>query len=329
MVIESNPTGATIYLDSKKNKPFATTPWSGSIEGSHTIHVAIEGYKPLQHKYTANPDQLVVLKSAHSEEDYLGWVKIESNIPEADIYIDDKTVGARHKTPWGGNIEPGKHKIWVTKAGYDEYFVEVDVGRGKTHKIKAKLSGADAGYINIRGNVQNVTVVLDGEVVCPRGPCREPVSVGTHTVVLKRSGYKSYKRKFHMQSKTEMTINPRLMEKPFRTDALVSYIVAAGFVTGGFLTRKQALSVRDDIQADIDAGMPPPDAGDSRFTTAKIWSASSDALYGLGAITFLGAIYYTFREKGPPSTAKTDVQAIAVNPQVSPGYAGLGMEVSW
>ena len=43
----------------------------------------------------------------------------------------------------------------------------------------------------------------------------------------------------------------------------------------------------------------------------------------------LAAIYYTFRDKGLPSTAILDVGAVGFSPQVGPTYAGLGMEVSW
>jgi tetratricopeptide (TPR) repeat protein len=37
VVIVTEPQNATIYLDDKKKGPFATTPWSGSIEGEHKL----------------------------------------------------------------------------------------------------------------------------------------------------------------------------------------------------------------------------------------------------------------------------------------------------
>ena len=49
----------------------------------------------------------------------------------------------------------------------------------------------------------------------------------------------------------------------------------------------------------------------------------------IAGITALTAVYYTFRDKGAPSTALIDVRALALQPQIGPGYAGLGMEVQW
>jgi hypothetical protein len=46
-------------------------------------------------------------------------------------------------------------------------------------------------------------------------------------------------------------------------------------------------------------------------------------------VTLLTAVYYTFREKGAPSTGLIDVRSLALRPEIGPGYAGLGMGVSW
>ena len=329
VVVESEPAQATIYLDSKKNKPLARTPWNGSLEGGHTLFIEREGYKPIEKRISPDPNKLLVLYFALAEEDYLGWIKIESNIPEADIFIDDKSVGSRQKTPWSGNIEPGKHKIWVTKEGYDEYSVEIDVVRGQTHEVKATLSGNPVGYLDVRGNVENVKVYLDGKLLCSAGPCRQPVPEGPHKVTIKRSGYKPYSKRFTMQAKSEMTLIPRLAKKPGRTDAIFAYVFSAGFAVGGFFLASEAESIKDELQTDVDAGMPPPDGSDSRFNRARIFSVAGDGLYTLAGFSLAAAIYYTFRDKGPPSSAKSDVRAIALEPSLSPEYAGVTMGVTW
>ena len=56
---------------------------------------------------------------------------------------------------------------------------------------------------------------------------------------------------------------------------------------------------------------------------------AADATFAIAGITALTAIYYTFRDKGAPSTGLIDVRAIALTPQVGSGYAGVGMEVNW
>ena len=87
-----------------------------------------------------------------SQEDYLGWVEITSNVPGADIFIDDKSIGAVGKTPLSQNIKPGKHTFWISAEGYDEY----KRGRsrsspGETHAVKATLKGSPVGKLNVIG----------------------------------------------------------------------------------------------------------------------------------------------------------------------------------
>ena len=186
VVIESDPPGALIYLDSKKNKPLSKTPWNGTLEG----------YKPIERRFTPDPNQVFALIFGLAEQDYLGWVEITSNIPGADIFVDDKSVGVFAKTPYSGNIKPGKHKIWVTTEGYDEYVTEIEIVAGETHTVTADIKGNPVGWINVRGpGVDKMAIYADGKILCERGPCRKPLPQGSHTISVKQSGYKTYTRK--------------------------------------------------------------------------------------------------------------------------------------
>ena len=145
IVVESEPGNATIYLDDKKKGPFATTPWSGSIDGEHKIIIEKRGYKISESTLSADPSKLLVLRAVMSEEGYLGWVDITSNVPGAEIYMDDKSVGAIAKTPLSQNFKPGKHTFFITAEGYDEYKQDVEVLPGQTYTVKAELRGAPVG----------------------------------------------------------------------------------------------------------------------------------------------------------------------------------------
>ena len=300
-----------------------------------------EGYKQVERRVTPDAGKLIILYWGLAEEDYLGWVNITSNVPGADIYIDKKSVGVYQKAPFQGNLTPGKHKIWVTAEGYDEYFQEVNIVAGESHAVTATLKGNPVGYLNVRGEgVEKVAILLDGKVLCARGPCRMPVPQGTHSITVQRPGYKSYTTELDMQAKTEVTMRARLAPEPSRKDAVVAYVASAVFLGGGIWAGLKARSIEDDLQSDIDAGMPPPDADDPRFQEGKIYSIAADAAFGVGTISLALAVYYTFRDKGADSTGSTDVRAltdgtlrprkrVAFEPQLAPGYAGLGMEVRW
>ena len=117
VVIESEPQGADIYLDSRTSKPLSKTPWNGTLTGEHLVIIERQGYKPIERTIRPDPNKLLVMVFGLGEQDYLGYLDVTSNIPGADIYIDDKSVGAKAKTPWSGDLPPGRHKIWVTKDG--------------------------------------------------------------------------------------------------------------------------------------------------------------------------------------------------------------------
>lgn len=333
VVIESKPQGAVIHLDEKGAKPLGKTPWNGSLEGEHTVYLELEGYKPTTDVIAPAKDKLVVLKVSLAEEDYLGFVEISSNVPESDIYVDDKGAGVYKKTPWKGNLTPGKHDIWITKEGYDEYHEQIEVVAGGTHKVVAKLEGVPVGYVSVRGpDVDRNAIYLDGELLCEHGPCRKAIPEGRHTLSVRRGDHKSYTRDIDLQAHTEMMVYAKLVEKPSRSDAIVAYVMAAALAGGGLFALDKAQGIRDELDSDINGGGAAAggiDSGvtqnDDRFTEARIWAIGGHAALGLGALSAVVAVYYTFRDKGPPSTGTVDVKAVTLQPQVQPGYAGLGL----
>ncbi|MEM9488300.1 MAG: PEGA domain-containing protein [Myxococcota bacterium] len=330
VVIESDPSDAVIYLDSKQKGPLSKTPWSGTIEGEHKVFIERRGYKPVEKTISPSPDKLLVLSFSLAEEDYLGWIDIKANVPGANIYIDDKSVGVYSKTPFSGNLKPGKHKIWITADGYDEYFEEIDILQGQTHTVEAKLKGSPVGYLNVRGEgIENTTVYMDGQVLCERGPCRKAVKQGKHKVEVKRKGHKTFERTIDMQPKTEVIMRVNMAKKPGRGDAIWAYVFTAAFAGGATFVGLQAKNVHDELEEEIERGLPPPDPDDPRFQRGKIYTWIAVGGYAISGVTLLTAVYYTLRDKGPPSRGTIDVRAVAVQPQIGPDYAGLGMEVSW
>ena len=84
-------------------------------------------------------------------------------------------------------------------------------------------------------------------------------------------------------------------------------------------------AVLDTVLNQIDTGDPPPDSRDPRYTKGKAFAIAADVTFAIAGITALTAIYYTFRDKGPPSTGTIDVRAVALEPSLGPDYAGLGL----
>ncbi len=76
-------------------------------------------------------------------------VRIRTEPPNADVFIDGKKVG---KTPYEGNFPLGEHKLVVRKEGYFEHAEElnVDINTPFAAQIKLKTSVAGAHINNAR-----------------------------------------------------------------------------------------------------------------------------------------------------------------------------------
>jgi len=189
------------------------------------------------------------------------------------------------------------------------------------------LKGSPVGKLTVSGmGIEESEILIDGKVACPTGPCLKSVPEGSHEISVRRSGYKSYSRRIVITPKTETTIKVQQAPKPGRGDAVVAYVLTAAFGGGGIYLGTQAKNLKADLQNEINAGNPPVDNNDPRFLRGKIYAISADGCFAIAGITFLTAVYYTFRDKGPPTRAQIDVHAFALQPQIGPTYAGLGME---
>jgi hypothetical protein len=329
VVIESEPQGATIYLDDTKKGAFATTPWSGSLDGEHKIMLEKKGYRPTDTTIIADAQKLIIFKAGMSQDSYLSWLDVTSNVAAADVYIDDKSVAPR-KAPAGTNVAPGKHTVWVTAEGYDEYKETIDVAPGQNYTVKGILKGSPLGRLDVVGlGIEDSRIVLDGHPLCEHGPCIKNVPEGDHTLTVTRPGYKPYTRQITITQKQEASVKLTQAPEASHSDAIVAYVFTAIFTGGGIYAGLQANKLHDQLQKEIAAGNPPPDSNDPRFLRGKIYAISADGAFALAGITAIAAIYYTFRDKGPPTRAQIDARSLALEPEVGTHYAGLGMEVHW
>lgn len=76
--------------------------------------------------------------SGQSTGSTLGAIKIESNVTDPTILIDNRLAGVGNKVY--PDIDPGKHLIAVTKEGYYDWAKEVKIGSGKTLALEVVLS---------------------------------------------------------------------------------------------------------------------------------------------------------------------------------------------
>lgn len=87
-----------------------------------------------------------------------GILKVKSNVPTAEVFVDGQSLGAAPVTRF---LAPGSHAIRVVADNYDPYVRKVDVQDGKTSELNATLIpgvgtaefvGPPAGRLDIDGH---------------------------------------------------------------------------------------------------------------------------------------------------------------------------------
>lgn len=322
VVIDSKPQGATIYLNDKTKGPFGKTPWQGSLEPK-AVRLILEskGFKPEQRQITPQPDKLVDIYIALSEEHYLGWIEVTSNAVGAAVFIDRKDIGAVGRTPFTGHLKPGKHTIYLERLGYLPLEKTIDVKPGTATQLEWPMEKTNSGFVSVVGReAKGGKLYVDGKLACS-APCRTEVAPGKRKIVVEKDGKEDYEAVLDVGRTTETTIDIQFSDRPPLTRAVTSAVVAAAILAGGFYVGNLAQQNEDGLNADIKAGRHV-DNDDPRFLRGKIEAIGADVLFGLGAIVGITAIAGFFAH-GPDSTGAVDQKSIGLAPSVGPGSGGV------
>jgi len=83
---------------------------------------------------------LLVAGCAHTLEPGEVGVRVECNVPDASVYIDDLMVG--NATDWkkeGHQVRAGFHRIEIRAPGYYSFFQEIELPAGAHAVVNANL----------------------------------------------------------------------------------------------------------------------------------------------------------------------------------------------
>ena len=112
--IETNPSGATVYIDGNKVGVTPLRNFSAAY-GKHTIKLSKTDYFDNVFPCDFNKDKVDIRQNLIIRKSKLNIVTTPSG---ADVYLDGVKAG---KTPMSGYEVPyGEHKIRVSKSGYDD-----------------------------------------------------------------------------------------------------------------------------------------------------------------------------------------------------------------
>ncbi len=324
VVIDSKPQGATIYLNDKRSGPFGKTPWHGSLE-SKPVRLILEskGWKAEERQISPRSDKLIDVYIALSEEHYLGWIEITSNVVGADLFIDRKDIGAIGRTPFTGQLKPGKHTIFLEKFGYQPLQQEIDVPAGTAMQHNLVMEKSQAGWVSITGKTtQGGRLIVDEKFGCAT-PCRVELPPGKHKLLVEKKGFEDYETTVELGQGIESSIEVQMSARPSRGHAISSSVVALVIIGAGAYVGYLSNQNKNSLKSDISSGQLI-DNSDSRFSYGKYEAIGADVLYGIGAIVAATAIYGFF-EHGPDSTGVAEHRSVTLAPLFGPEGTGLAL----
>jgi hypothetical protein len=342
VVIESKPPGASIYLDDKRRGVFARTPFNGSLpQGEHTVIIELRKFKPETKRFHVGPRASVFLYFALSAEEYLGWIEVKANVPGADVFFDEKHIGAIGRTPYTGFLRPGPRTVYVEKPGYKPVRRPIEVIAGRDHVVKVNLEKVPFGWLRVTGKTTaGARILVDGKPIsCRTAPCQAELAPGQYSVEVQRKGWKSYRERVTVRQAAETRLAVRLMPRPPRTKAYVTFGMSGALLVGGLVCGVMSQNRASSVEESNQPGRPY-DSGDARLSTGRVLAITADSLFVLGGLTAGLGLYYLLRNEGPdsygearerqvagdtagPQPAAQRRPALTLMPSLGPGGAGL------
>lgn len=235
--ITSSPSGADVYIGGSY-KGVTPLDLTGQYSaGSYAIEIKKDGYVPWLSSMVVKTSETTSISATLIP--FKGNVEISSEPDEATIYLDENYVGISPKTI--NDIPTGIHSITLKKDGYYDWDSEIEIIKGRTVSINARMETREIPYdgsINIQSTPSNAEVYIDGVfkgytplVVRELGP-------NNYHISLKLAGYQDWDGSVDVsvdeQEKISANLYPSTDTEPPETPIPVSLssIIAAIGISG-------------------------------------------------------------------------------------------------
>lgn len=133
--ISSTTRGAKVFVnDEEVGEVPLTKPIEVKAGASYTVRIQKRGFSPYVSTVLAGAGQ-----NSEIEADLVpsgGVVKVACNVPRSQVLIDGKPFG---RTPFDGDVTPGKHKLQVASTGYVTDTRDIEVKAGDEIALDVRL----------------------------------------------------------------------------------------------------------------------------------------------------------------------------------------------
>ncbi len=206
--IESDPPGALVYLNRKDLGGRGTAPQSLALQpGTYTVIAELAGYEDVVSPpvdVRTGIEKTLSLKLSR----VVGTVRV-TGADGAAIRIDTDDAPVVCTAPCDVPAPPGQHVVIVTKVGYRQARLAVQVAANAVTSLRALLE-AETGQLVVNADERDAVIDVDGKTM-GFTPAVLAVPVGQHDVRVTLRGFKAATRRVEMRANAQTQIDVQLV----------------------------------------------------------------------------------------------------------------------
>ncbi len=306
--IESDPPGATVYLERKDLGGRGETPLLIAVQpGKHKVMIEARGYRPGVTTVEATRGRATDVSSELTL--IVGRLRVESR-PRAAVYVDRAAGTAAppvaRTTPATLTLPPGRHTVELEAPGYRVVRSDVVIRADAETRLDMALEerAAPSGTVVLASDTTGALVIVDG---VERGftPAVLNLSVGGHDIEVRGDGYRVWRRKVSVakdgrafyevelvEEEPEVTGATRVLQSLSQAPASVSVVTRDEIWAMGYQTLTEAVRGVRGVYTSDDRnyeaigmrGFSRPGDLTNRLLLSRDGHAMNDSAFGSAAV---------------------------------------------
>jgi hypothetical protein len=229
-------------------------------------------------------------------------------------------------------VASGQRVINVEAPGFVSANSTVNLDPGDPEEVYIELHRVDYGFVRVDGtDSPEIQVSLDGK---PQGRwlqgapgLKVRASAGRHRLTVEADGRKTFEGMVEVPRGQVLPISVRMIPKFPRGAAWGQAAISAGLFGGGIYLGLESERLKDELQADAEAGTL--DGGDSRVTKGRWFAVGADAAFAGGTILAALSAWNFIRDPLPESSMAAGEAVEFEDPRAKRPTAKLGVRGSW
>lgn len=193
--IDSDPPGATVYIDRKDLGARGVTPLVLALPpGRYTFLAERPGYAPgkveaVEAKVGGETTVSVPISPL------FGSLRVDGEAEGSDVRLDGEAK-SRCTAPCVTRVPVGPHVVNLSKPGYQASDVQVEISVGAESRIRSRLVAVFGGLV-VSSDVREASILIDGTT---RGftPAVLELPIGWHEVRVEKPGYETVVRRIEV-----------------------------------------------------------------------------------------------------------------------------------